>query len=427
MAFFDPSWSVSRQTDVAQNANKRGNAQWDTLDTQNNENWKTAQGVSKSAIDTSKTWNDFADSEVNRYKTDYIPAEKKQLNDAMGWASPDRMARQRGMAMGSQRQAGDLSKQRALDTLESYGVDPGSGRFGGLDANLEAKTGAAMAAAGTMSDIQTELQGQQLLANAIQTGKAVPQVAAGAAGVGLQAGNQAVNAPLAATGVRAQTQGTPTQWAGIEQQAYKDATGAMVNAAQISAENERLAQQSSSGTGALIGGGLGALTKLAPLAMSFFGPAGAAAGVAGGLMGSGMLTGTGGIYRHGGMVRRFAEGGPVDDMDMDEGMQGPADMDGDEGMYVDPAMSPSGGAVTDDVDANIDGDPSQPAKINSGEFIMPADVVAWRGEAWMQKEIKKAREEMGKAQARPAQPEIKQVPSAISTRPPSFVPMGAGA
>lgn len=416
MAFFDPSWSVSRQTDIAQNANKRQNAQWDELDKQNKANWDTATGVSKTALDTSKTWNDFANSEVNRYKTDYIPAEKKQLDDAMGWASPDRMARQRGMAMGDQRQAGDLSKQRALDTLESYGVDPGSGRFGGLDANLEAKTGAAMAAAGTMSDIQTELQGQQLLANAIQTGKAVPQMAAGAAGVGMAAGNQAVNAPLAATGVRAQTQGTPTQWAGIEQQSYKTASDQMAQAAQIQAESERLAQSSSSGVGAMIGGGLGLLGSIGG---SFFGPVGTMIGGALGKMAGGAAGGAaGGGDPWAGLSPSwgFAEGGFV-----------PGDGDGDEGGFVDPSMSPSGGEVTDDINANIDGDPNQPAKINAGEFIWPKDVVAWRGEAWMQKEIEKARKEMAQAQNRPAQPEVREVPSAIATRPPSFVPMGAGA
>jgi hypothetical protein len=412
--YFDSTWSTSTMTDTAKRAAASGQSQWDSLKDQNAKNVATAADVSARAIDTSKNWDKFADSELDRYKTDYVPAEKKQLDDAMGWASPDRMARMRGMAMGDQRQAGDAAKARAEDELLSYGVDPSSGRFGGLDANLEAKTGAAMAAAGTMSDVATELQGQQLLGQAIQTGKSVPQIAQGAAGVGLTAGNQAVNAPLAATGVQAQTMGTPTQWAQLEQQGYKGAIDSMVQSANISNQAAAIDAQSSSGIGAIIGGGLGLVGTLA--GAYFGGPMGAMMGGSIGRAAAGAVPGK----ANGGMVQRYADGGVVNDMD------------GDEAGYVDPSMSPSGGAVTDDIHAQIDGDPSQPAKINSGEFIMPRDVVAWRGEAWMQKEIEKARKEMAARGGNPdpAQgqtQQVQEVPSAIATRPPAFVPTGAAA
>ena len=52
------------------------------------------------------------------------------------------------------------------------------------------------------------------------------------------------------------------------------------------------------------------------------------------------------------------------------------------------------GAITDDV----------PARLNAGEFVWPKDVVAWRGEQWMQKEILKARKE--REQETVAEPEM---------------------
>lgn len=426
MATFDQTWSVKKATETAEEADQRGTYQWDSLKDQNAKNVKTAADVSARAIDTSKSWDDFAKNELQRYSL-WQPAEKFQLDTAMGWNSPDRKSRVRGMAVADQMQAGELAKQKSLRTLGDWGINPNSGANKSLDRTANIMTGSAGASAGTMADVNTELQQMELLQGAINTGAAIPQRAAGAAGVGMQAASLGVNAPIAATTAQASTMGTPTQWAGLKQQGYKNATDIMLQSAALQQRDAELAANQSSGIGALVGAGAGLLMPLIGGAMG--GPAGA---MMGGMMASGMSKGAsagGGLFTRsarGGMVRNFADGGPVDDMDMDEGMGGYNDMDGDEGMYVDPSMSPSGGAMTDDVDAQIDGDPEQPAKINAGEFIMPKDVVAWRGEAWMQKEIKKAREEMAQAQNRPAQPELVSRPPVAAGQPHRYQ-MGAPA
>lgn len=414
---FDQSWSVSQATKTAEKAGLHEGEQWKTLGDMNNAAWDTAKGVSKSAIDTSKDYLKFGKDQIDSYQRNWEPLELKQLQDAKTWASPDRMARNRGAAIADQTAAGAAAKTKSEMALRSFGIKPSDGAIMFNNRIADIMTNAGGAAAGTQSDINTEMQQKQLEAQAIQTGLMKPQMGMQGTGVGLTAANAGVNTLLAPIGVRAQTMGTPTQWASIEQQGYKNATDTMLQSAALQQKDAELANSQSSGAGAMVGAGLGFLTKVAPMALSFFGgPAGA---VAGGAL-SAIGTGTGYTYRHGGVVRGFADGGAVDDMDMDEYAGGPDDMDGDEGMYVDPSMSPSGGAVTDDVHAQIDGDPNQPAKINAGEFIMPRDVVMWRGEAWMQKEIKKAREEMAQAHNRPAQPEIRQRPPAGPGQPSQY-------
>lgn len=75
----------------------------------------------------------------------------------------------------------------------------------------------------------------------------------------------------------------------------------------------------------------------------------------------------------------------------------------DEGGVIPDDASPSGGQVTDDVPAQIEGGP--PAKLNAGEFIVPKDVTSWVGEKGLQQFILKARKEMtGGNGERPAQP-----------------------
>lgn len=61
-----------------------------------------------------------------------------------------------------------------------------------------------------------------------------------------------------------------------------------------------------------------------------------------------------------------------------------------------PAASPSGGRQTDDVNAHL----------NAGEFVLPRDVVAWKGQEFFQKLIADARAKSGAAPAKgkPAAP-----------------------
>ena len=63
---------------------------------------------------------------------------------------------------------------------------------------------------------------------------------------------------------------------------------------------------------------------------------------------------------------------------------------GTPGGIITPQMSPSGGQAVDDVDA----------KLTVGEFVMPLDVVRFRGKEYFYKEIDKSRQKEAEANAR---------------------------
>ena len=85
------------------------------------------------------------------------------------------------------------------------------------------------------------------------------------------------------------------------------------------------------------------------------------------------------------------------------------------GGSVPAVASPSRGAAIDDVTA----------KINVGEFVVPTDVVSWKGEEFFQRLIEKSRQEKPRA---PAKPSVAHAPASVPTfasRPAAAIPMVA--
>lgn len=80
----------------------------------------------------------------------------------------------------------------------------------------------------------------------------------------------------------------------------------------------------------------------------------------------------------------------------------------EDGGQVPDVASPTAGGAIDDV----------PARLNVGEFVVPKDVVAWKGEEYFQKLIEGSRKAKDTA---PAKPEIKAVP----VQDPTFVSRSA--
>lgn len=87
----------------------------------------------------------------------------------------------------------------------------------------------------------------------------------------------------------------------------------------------------------------------------------------------------------------------------------------DEGGAIPPEASPSRGQAVDDV----------PARVNVGEFIVPKDVVSWKGEEFFQKLIQGSRKAKVEAPAKPdvgPAPAMPERPTVVSR--PSALPMG---
>jgi hypothetical protein len=330
-------------------------------------------------MDKQSAW---ADHDRAMYEDTYEPLMQQQAARAQDYASPERQEAEAGKAEADVAQQFDSARRTAQDRLESYGVDPSQTRSGALDAGTRIAQAAASASAGNTARFRTEQYGDQLMANAVNTGKGFPQQSLAESGAAGASGNQATNTGLATTASGANTMGTGTQWQGLGNQAIGQ-WGQTLNAGfQNELASAQANNQASSGWGSALG--LGASLLSAPM--------------------------TGGSSVFGSF---FAEdGGAIpDELPMYADGGGPIPVD----------ASPSQGAIPDDVPAQIN-DSGASARLNAGEFVVPKDVVSWLGEKGMQNFILKARKEMGDPNQAPAQPQVGPPPGA-----PPIPPRGVGA
>jgi hypothetical protein len=385
--------------------------------------------------------NKFAGDLRDQYQGTYQPLQNKFAQQAQDYASPGEIDNQMGRAQADTAQRMDQARQNAQQNLESYGISPASTRFAALDIGAQAQKGAAVAAAGNQARTNTVNTGLALENQAIGHGLVMPSMVAGMQNTGLQAGAGAVNSGLATTASGANTMGTTPQYMNLSNGAY----GLWGNTLNQGYNNQlssfKANQSSSSGLGSALGAAAGmAANFVVPGSGMLVGPAvsGATSAAAGDPMGfakGGAVPDAGeeneeiapyvghhfyaipghdesghrmpvheamarffhtgdhiGMfaspehahahiqrqdYSNSGATSKYADGGAVD---ATEGGGVPAD------------VSPSHGAVTDDVSA----------KLNSGEFVIPKDVAAWKGQEFFQKLIMQSRTARTTAPAKPS-------------------------
>lgn len=374
----------------------------------------------------------------NAYLNNYLPLQESYANTAQNYANPQNIKTQMGLAEGTAATTGNQALSNEQQNLESYGIDPSATRYQALNQQGKVQTAANTAAAGNAARENTIQTGLGLESNAINQGLVMPSAAAGAENTTLQANAGAVNAGNSTTMTGANVMGTAPQWLGMENGTY----GAYGNTLNQSYQNQlgefNANQNASSGIGQLAGTFLGLGTgggntvggNLLKAGMAFLAKGGVVPAVGDPDVGAihngvvphhpdgddnngpygkanskpfvdhhfyvwdrnGNHVGTYPSAAHAvaaqrqayGKVKRYAGGGAVD---------------ASNGSYVPPSMSPSGGAVTDDVPGQTN--QGLPIKVNAGEFIMPKDVVAWKGQEFFQKLIDKSREAKGEATAKP--------------------------
>lgn len=338
------------------------------------------------ALARAKINDENAKEDREFYETKYRPLEEAQIAEINKVASDEYKTSQRGRSMSGVAQAFDQQRQGALQSLEGFGVDPSSTRYAALDIGLRASKAAAMAAAGTQSDLTTDAIARAMRSDSINVGRGYPGSvaqtygtsiasgglgsqassaasgaangaaavanASGAAGAGMYGGALGIlNAGVGAGATYGNLMGSGPAWANAGNQAIQT-WGNTVNQGY---QNQLAHHASSGGLGSLLGAGLGAA--------SMFG------------------------YEEGGMVQEQP------------------------GAAVPMEASPSRGAIPDDV----------PARLQPDEFVVPADVLKWKGEEFFQKTIQQARQSKGNGQQRPARPQMR----APLPGPPAFVSPGA--
>ena len=144
------------------------------------------------------------------------------------------IANARGAAMSDVAEQGQAGLNTAAETLRSYGINPGSGRYASLYTGAQPMLAASEAAAGTTAAQNLRLQKMGLEAGAIDTGRGLvnstSQLASTGTGAGTSAGNNAqgaagvANANLS-TGSTAMT--NPSQWFNAGTNAMNSYVGAV--------------------------------------------------------------------------------------------------------------------------------------------------------------------------------------------------------
>ena len=318
-----------------------------------------------------------SDQQYQMYMDTYAPLEASYANEAANWDSPQAIAEARGQAMGDIAEQGQAGLNTAAETLRSYGINPGSGRYAGLYTGAQPMLGAAEAAAGTTAAQNLRLQKMGLESGAINTGRGLVNATEGLTNAGTGSANSGAGSASGAAGTANQNLSTgstamtaPTAWWNSGTNAMNSYVGA-VNGYNDS--NAKFSEASGSGFGSLLGTAGGLLMKAMPA----------------------------GFLAKGGAVGHYADGGMVDPTltpttpytGMGGGMTGipsapvmpgytpPSVHGATTGGTVPVHASPSMGAATDDV----------PAMLTANEFVIPKDVATWLGHKHFAGTIDKAR------------------------------------
>jgi hypothetical protein len=316
-----------------------------------------------------------------QYEQTYAPLEASYVNQAENWASPSAVAEARGQAMGDVAEQGQAGLNSAAETLRSYGINPGSGRYAALYTGAQPMLGAAEAAAGTTAAQNLRVQQMGLESGAINTGRGLVNATEGLTSAGTGAGNAASGSASGAastansdlsTGSTAMT--NPAQWFNAGANNMNSYVGAVNGYNQSQAQFAEAGASEMGGLGSALGGALG--------------------------MGAMLLKARGGAVGRPGAATGYAMGGGVDPTltpTQGGGMTGipsapvmppvpQVALGATTGGTVPVHASPSMGATTDDV----------PAMLTANEFVIPKDVATWVGHKQLASQIDKARQEQQK-------------------------------
>jgi hypothetical protein len=304
-----------------------------------------------------------AQGNINSYQQNFQPLQQAEANQAQQYGSQANLQRLQGQAVGNVQQGvqAGMANQRAA--LAAEGVDPASIGGGANQQQAQVMGAAGAANAGTQASIQGQQQAFQMANQANQVGLGVGQQgmmgASGAAGVANQ-GQMAMNQTNQA-GVQNLT--AANQYLQTGNQANQGLLNAQQQAYADMANQWTQNQQSQSAMGAAIG---------------------TAGGIIGGAAGSGGLEG----------------GGPVEPIPHPMGI--PTMANGGIAMaspFVGGGMVGQRGALpTSPIPGSTD---TRPALLTPGEFVMPKDVVDFKGADFFHKQVDSIRNAKNKRMAIP--------------------------
>ena len=459
---------------IASTALNLANAQYAWGQDQFAQNSALTQQVVGNYLSSAGTLTGAAQTDLNFYQSTFMPEMQALVNDANDYASSSRIQQRMGMAESQTAQASQQQRQNALADLQSYGIDPSSGRYAALDSAERMQQAAAEAGAGNIAELQTEATGRALRSEAIQVGQRLPGQFVQEAGTALQALAGAENSQLANSKLGADLLGTPKDYLGTGMGLKYPPTGGTSGGSHNPFPPEAGTSGVRSPPSVNVGGtpgymmpnntagytpeGSGNMSGMQPTANVLGGMGGGNYG-ADGSDDSNMnldpsLAGSPGSDIYGpvnpgadtsGMYNNSGSPGGANDMTMGDSPDSssgalPDSSYGGDTSYDQPSYSDSGyndgGAVGLAAGgAASDGDGAVPtvtpqmsptggrdtddvsARLNVGEFVIPKDVAEWKGQEFFQKLIQQSRKLRGAAPARGEMKPALNRPPAFQSRP----------
>ena len=155
---------------------------------------------------------------MNQYSQYFMPEYQNLVNDANNYSSQARIQQAMGAAESGVAQNFNGQRNAALADLQSFGIDPSSGRYAQLDQAQRTQEAAAAAGAGFQAEQATEATGRALRSEALQLGSVMPSQATAAYNAAQGAATAGENAKLANSQEGVNMMGSPTQWGALGQQ-----------------------------------------------------------------------------------------------------------------------------------------------------------------------------------------------------------------
>ena len=351
----------------------RATEQFDSAKADYAANKATTDKIVSSDIDLMETQSEWAKADRERHASQFQPLEDALVEKAWNYDSAARRDMEMGRQSADVAQKFDAQREAATQQLEGYGIDPSSTRFAALDLDFRTKRAAAQAAAANEGARQVEDKADAYRTQAIELGLNYPKFADTASDSSVAAGTAANDAMNKTTAVGYDTMGTAPQHEQLGVGYTNAATGATSAAGRINSDAQK--------------NNIAAFNASEAASTDWGEIAGMAAGI-------------------GAKAYFGAEGGAIPDPEAGGDVQTP-------GGAIPPEASASGGEEIDDVDA----------KLTAGEFVIPVDVVKWKGEEFFQKLIEQARTRKDGASAKPEEkmtevgpPTFQSTPSALPAR-----------
>ena len=418
---------------------------YDTAGQEYQQNATLSDAAIGNLMQTSAAATGIATDAMSEFNGVFVPEVNQLVNDANNYSSQARIQQAMGAAESGVAQSFNGQRNAALSDLQSYGIDPSSGRYAALDNTERMQEAASAAGAGFQAEQATEATGRGLRSEAIQATANMPGYANQAEGVAANAAGAAGGVAIGTGNMGANLLGTAAKYGSVADSAF---TGAV----------PRVANTSSGGHSGQGNQGSGNQGQQGPNPYSVTGgnsnwDAASQGGIGpynsdGSTMGTNPSAG----IQPAQSAPGFEEAtGPDPSMGLDPSTNDMGTSGTDPSMGLDPSTndmgtsgtdpsmglgnssgsyvgggeitahntsydslddslegggaipmkaSPSHGRVTDDVPAKIN-QTGEPARLNAGEFVIPRHTVAWKGEEYFHKLIEQSKKARGGAKAKP--------------------------